>query len=140
MANKFKLIVTMKNLHLSFGLGVIAGIAGWIFGTSKIPPYIVKFGSGIGWFLLAIITLSIFLLVYAKHKKKPIKYLTEYISKCAVQKTAKTIWFMTGLFFVALICWLFTGTQYARGVAILCFLFASIFSFFLWVTISLLKD
>src|SRR5688572_27912833 len=94
----------MKIKFLPIFLGLICGMVGWFFGGVPVGGTIMKYSSGIGWFLVMMIILSTILLGYSVYFKKPLDVLTKRIAQQTLTKIESVILFILSLALVAAVC------------------------------------
>jgi len=133
MINSYRIRVPKRQLVLFFLLGLSVGAHGWIQGNSPLSEIIFKFSSGIGYFLLAIVLSSFFLLSLCNGRKMSPGYVANFLTERAVRGCAKTSCVMLGVSIVAITCWACVGSGYALEVAFLGFLLVVTFLYYWWV-------
>lgn len=118
LKNKFEPSVCL----VWFIFGSIVGVIAWIWGTSKIPGYLLQFFSGVSFLtLLMVLVTLIFSILVLKSKarlKKLAKGDVDNFSPFVIKSTFKTACILFSIAIVATLSWMVTNSSYALGSAI----------------------
>ncbi len=106
----------------SYFAGLLIGIAGWVFGTSSLPPLALSLASGFGWFFLALVLINVPLSVVAFKSNTRRGHLSAGDANNSFRFAAPTairaIAVLLGTVSVAFVCWIVTTSSNALGVVI----------------------
>ena len=107
----------------SLAAGVVIGIPGWIWGESPVPAMALKFVSGFGWLLIALVFAAITLSFMAFYLKGRVGRLAHGDFQNALRwghpKLLRAISVLFGLVSIAAVCWGLTGSINALKTVLL---------------------
>ena len=123
--------------------GVVIGIPSWIWGESPVPAVALKFVSGFGWLLIALVFAAIILSFMAFYLEERVGRLAHGDFQNALRwghpKLLRAIAVLFGLVVIAAVCWGVTGSINALKTALLGALLGSTL-FWCWGGLAAIAD
>ena len=124
--------IEMKEMLISFFIGVVIGVLGVFFGDSYIPSFFLEGVTGIGWVFLVEIGIAIVALIYFQLvRRPPVRWTREIIGR-VTRVCVDASFALFGVVLVAFSYWLHSGSQTALGVVLHGMLLAAVLAYVGW--------
>ena len=123
--------------------GIAIGIPGWIWGESTIPALLLKYVSGFGWGLIALVYAAIILSFMALCLQGRVGHLShgdfQNVLRWGHPKLLRVTSVLFGLVLIAAVCWGITGSVNALKTVLLGTLLSSALVWY-WVGLAVIDD